>query len=329
MNHTFAFLFLLFSAHLNAQNLIMNGDFEDYWECPDNLTQVERCKFVYNPCVLFAGNFISTSDYFNSCTSDFTTGITIPNVGLGFQYPKSGNGMVGFLAEDNFDEGSIYREYIQVSFYEPLVLGNSYFFEAYFNLANSFGRSLRGLGFYFSESELNNEPDYLFNNFVPQVIDNTTVIADTLSWTKISFEFIADRPYQFLSFGSLKAEDSSSYVSINLSVPNQGFSTYFYVDSVSLTLSKESQPLIPNVFTPNNDGFNDVFKPLIGGCAIKEMVILNRWGNKVANLKFPIEWDGKVTKEEEASEGVYFYIIYYLDSCNEEKQKQGMIHLIR
>jgi gliding motility-associated-like protein len=64
---------------------------------------------------------------------------------------------------------------------------------------------------------------------------------------------------------------------------------------------------IPNVFSPNGDGTNDVF-------AVKGiekdfyLLILNRWGMKVyeANEKW---WNGKTTGENNSPEGTYFYVL--------------------
>jgi len=43
LNHTLLYcLFFLFLSDYSfgQQNLILNGDFEEYWECPDDLTQI-------------------------------------------------------------------------------------------------------------------------------------------------------------------------------------------------------------------------------------------------------------------------------------------------
>ena len=36
---------------------------------------------------------------------------------------------------------------------------------------------------------------------------------------------------------------------------------------------------VPNSFTPNNDGVNDFFKPVVIGVDYYELIITNRWGN--------------------------------------------------
>lgn len=98
---------------------------------------------------------------------------------------------------------------------------------------------------------------------------------------------------------------------------------------------------LPNVFTPNADQYNDLFRPVgypaANPKAIIEsvnMVIFNRWGKVMFETADPeINWDGK-NKENgtECVDGVYFYTceVFYL-SLNEIKQLhlQGSITIIR
>lgn len=68
---------------------------------------------------------------------------------------------------------------------------------------------------------------------------------------------------------------------------------------------------LPNVFTPNNDGYNDKFTPEIPfhGVNKVKMYIYNRWGRKVFETTDPfINWDGKdATSHKLCSDGVYYY----------------------
>ncbi len=60
-------------------------------------------------------------------------------------------------------------------------------------------------------------------------------------------------------------------------------------------VTEELNVFIPNAFTPNGDGYNDVFKPRISGPAVAfyELSILDRNGDEVFSSKDPSEvWDG-------------------------------------
>jgi len=64
---------------------------------------------------------------------------------------------------------------------------------------------------------------------------------------------------------------------------------------------------IPNVFTPNGDGRNDVFEIVgIEQFDRLEITVVNRWGNEVyRNTNYKNEWDG-----QGLNEGTYYYVIF-------------------
>ncbi len=68
--------------------------------------------------------------------------------------------------------------------------------------------------------------------------------------------------------------------------------------------------IVPNVFTPNGDGYNDVFK--IRNSNISEFTfrVFNRWGTQIYETNAPeIAWDGKTTAGSTAPAGTYFYTL--------------------
>ncbi len=87
---------------------------------------------------------------------------------------------------------------------------------------------------------------------------------------------------------------------------------------------------LPNAFTPNGDGLNDIFKP--GSfCAISEydLQIFNRWGQKVfESHNSETGWDGTFSGKKMQS-GVYVYFINYKTSSHLIKTTQGTVTLIR
>ncbi|MDX9906541.1 MAG: gliding motility-associated C-terminal domain-containing protein, partial [Bacteroidales bacterium] len=68
---------------------------------------------------------------------------------------------------------------------------------------------------------------------------------------------------------------------------------------------------LPNVFTPNFDGYNDVFHPFPYTSVERiDVTIFNRWGGMVYETEDPdINWDGKdMNTNADCSDGVYFYV---------------------
>ena len=83
--------------------------------------------------------------------------------------------------------------------------------------------------------------------------------------------------------------------------------------SASITVSAGSGIFIPNIFTPDNDGVNDVFRPLASdrNILIHRFAVFNRWGGVVYSareLRIPNipGWNGRI-KGKDAETGVYVY----------------------
>jgi len=80
--------------------------------------------------------------------------------------------------------------------------------------------------------------------------------------------------------------------------------------------------VIPNIFTPNNDGISDVFfiEGLQPNTAL--LTIYNCWGQLIyKSSNYANDWDGR-----NCSDGVYYYI---LNDTIEDKAYRGSIHIIR
>lgn len=87
---------------------------------------------------------------------------------------------------------------------------------------------------------------------------------------------------------------------------------------------------LPNIFSPNNDGLNDVFTPIsFSGISSAEIIILNRWGNMVYQSKNLLSgWDGK-SGGIDCLEGVYFWKLTYSDIDHNNFSQNGFLNLTR
>ncbi|HTA81858.1 MAG TPA: gliding motility-associated C-terminal domain-containing protein, partial [Bacteroidia bacterium] len=87
---------------------------------------------------------------------------------------------------------------------------------------------------------------------------------------------------------------------------------------------------IPNVFTPNGDGQNDVFHVTAGGIQFYNIEIFDRWGQKVFIADSPnIDWTGRSDSGVEDSDGTYYYIIKATAFDKTSYNFHGYIELIR
>ncbi len=79
---------------------------------------------------------------------------------------------------------------------------------------------------------------------------------------------------------------------------------------------------IPNVFTPNADGINDLFTFKTSGLAQIKCTLFNRWGMEIYEYNAVHSgWDGRTFSDNIAPTGTYFYV---LDAtCNDGSKKEG------
>lgn len=100
-------------------------------------------------------------------------------------------------------------------------------------------------------------------------------------------------------------------------------------DTVSDTVYVIENIYVPNVFTPNGDGVNDVFHITAAGMKDYSIEIFNRWGERVFKSDSPgIDWDGKSTSGVTESDGTYYYIILATDYAGENYKYDGYLQLI-
>jgi gliding motility-associated-like protein len=92
---------------------------------------------------------------------------------------------------------------------------------------------------------------------------------------------------------------------------------------------------LPNVFTPNGDGVNDLWLPQTGFKFVDriDLVVANRWGNVVFTTSDPgIFWTGNNKDGNPLEGGTYVYTIrIYFRTLEGEiaVDRQGMVELIR
>jgi len=101
-----------------------------------------------------------------------------------------------------------------------------------------------------------------------------------------------------------------------------------FVDSVTVFVI----PYIPNAFTPNRDGLNDLFR-MVGippeNITEFHFQIFNRWGEVVFSTRDIEEsWDG-TSAGRECPEGVYVWAVYYKENNRHTVTNKGTIQLIR
>ncbi len=104
------------------------------------------------------------------------------------------------------------------------------------------------------------------------------------------------------------------------------------IEVVTIRLEDTDCSIIPNIFTPNGDGVNDVFRiPCIatGLYPSNSVIIYNQWGDKVFEASpYNNDWKGTLNGQDgkDLPDGVYYYI--FRPSPSEPVQK-GFIQIHR
>lgn len=313
--HTIILLFIVVS--LKAQeNLVLNGSFEEYYSCPVsndlNNGQLELAKGWWKPTA-------GTSDYFNRCN----TGVVgVPDNFWGYQEAYDGDGYIGLVPIGWYKENMQITalEYIQTKLTQSLIPCGNYHFSMYVSCADYSQYSIGKLGVCITKDSINNPSSYLLEA-VPQIIYNNAPISDTVNWVKIEGNFESVGGEQFLTIGYF-FDDLTNDTTFIQSFPEIiDCAAYYYIDSVELKLIHpifNCEIIIPNVYTPNNDGINDVwgFSSNVEG----ELHILDRWGNILFNQKgTKFQWECA-----NCTDGVYYYKF-----GTSQNIKTGFIQLIR
>lgn len=313
MNKLAFIIALLFAIPIIAQeNLLINGDFEEYVACPENETyHLEPPPLEIEQCIGWKSPTYGTSDYLNSCSSNW--GVSTPVNFLGYQKPLTGNGYLGALFYSNTGgtgldgyTGSMWWEYVQGVFKTELIKDNIYNIVFYISIGDGSDYAIKEFGAYISK-----EPISSINTanltVIPQLVfTNETYFKDTSSWIKIEGLYRADGGEKYITIGNFKSNIETDTINIQ-KLEIQSFISYFYIDGAKIYDVSIEQP-ISNVFSPNNDGVNDYWHlPNLPGYKV---TIYNRWGNHIINSELiDFKWNGKNNNDVLCSEGTYFYVI--------------------
>jgi gliding motility-associated-like protein len=199
-------------------------------------------------------------------------------------------------------------------------------------------------------------------SLAPDAFCNQTTFTNNLSWTypaqnaqggncdpniveyKIYYARYQDDELTYLtSVLPPPTPPATSYAHTNLS----SFAGCYYVTAVN-RFGNESAPSnivckdncpqfsLPNVFTPNNDGKNDVFRPLNcpGFVETVEFRVFNRWGTKVfETTDVGINWNGKNSAGQDLPSGQYYYeVVVRFESVQRSSEPlvlKGWVQLLR
>ena len=105
---------------------------------------------------------------------------------------------------------------------------------------------------------------------------------------------------------------------------NENDSLQAYSNTISLVQS--AVIWIPNAYSPNADGLNDIWSVYIDFVKSIDIQIYNRWGQLVFETTDATEkWQAHHNEED----GLYYYLIVYKDLMGKDHYLKGPIYLLR
>ena len=225
---------LLMALGGRAQNLVPNGSFEEYTECPTS--------FGYWANVLgWISPFTASADYFNACTQNLAC--SVPFNDFGYQAASDGQAYMGVCTYVNM---GMFREVIATELIEPLQPG----FPVYCsykvspggfgsNAGNSATWSAKGPDLNFFTQLPETSQPWLFSGWAAYLFPNSAAIEmlgplnDTSAWTTVSGVYVPDSAYTWMAIMNFYEND----LSLPVVQDPTGISdvAYAYIDDVCVS----------------------------------------------------------------------------------------------
>jgi len=294
---------------------------------------------------------LSSPDFFHI---DGTLGGDLPETPVAMVSPYEGRGIAGLAVIKRNGAGQpLSREYLVQSFAQPLIVGQHYRLSFAFTngepISTSWsGLSVNGLGVALSTEQP--------SQFGDGVLDLPPVFAFSYArydedWSEVSVTFQADAPHQFMTVGVFLPDDD---VEAAISSGENPSLAYYFFDAFELdpvpppgdpspsqdqVKGPEPTPgydeaefgtFVPNAFSPNGDGLNDVFSPRVGSILPVSFKVYSRWGGLVADLDpgQPV-WDGKDANGHLLEPGMYIWMLEWpRNTPKEVRNQQGAVLLL-
>lgn len=339
-----------FTVCFFAEAQVPNGGFEDMTALPSTTGQWSLAEFWFN-----ANSNLANPDLFHT---NGGMGGDLPETPIALVDPFEGSAVMGIVATGV--KGTDFREYLSVPLEEPLVIGQKY--TVSFHYCNGYitqvsqaglGTSDFGVAFTSSPPQQSGTSPMSLN---PQFKHQGPLFSR--EWDNITFSFVADQAHEYMTIGVFGDDTDKDIVVFDNSNPQLA---YYFLDDFSIMEvetsdivasndnprfedhSEEQTPepafeespfFIPNAFTPNGDGDNDVFAPVVADLSNYEFCIFSRWGELIFKTTAEGEgWSGHSVNGAMVDVGMYVWELSYTrtneDGKTVRKSHRGTVNLIR
>lgn len=261
--HLLILAIILFSAYSTVwgqdrKNLIIDGSFEDYQDCPEDFGSVRIGSLKY----WRASPPDCTPDYFNECSQNFAPS----NNPCGKLKAQDGKAYVGLIVRvgespvQSTDE-LFYREHIQARLAEPLKHRNRYIFTMYVSLSEYSTYAMSKIGVLLTPTPILANDKF---QAIPQI--ETPFIDKKNTWVKITDTIVAEGGEAYLTLGEFSSFAKKDVRKIDEKPENKHIFSYhrayYFFDNLSLVwLDALAEPVLAPAPMPP---FKDTTKVFTG-----------------------------------------------------------------
>jgi len=213
-----------------GQNLVPNGSFEEYTQCPEFFGYAQYATGWLNL-------HTSSADYFNRCQENLVVGV--PYNTCGYQEPVDGDGYIGLAT--TFPGLGWYREIVGIALSEPLQTGVPVCLSFQMALggfgswdAGSAMFTSKGVGMRFFNEFPADWTAYLYPNAA--ALHMAVVPTDTASWYWVSGVYVPDSNYAYLAIGNFFADSLSSILPLDSTGYGTAGISYAFIDDVRVSM---------------------------------------------------------------------------------------------
>jgi len=329
----------------NATSQLLRNDFELCQGIPNQLGQWFLVNGLLNPST--GDQALANPDFFHTAAN---AEADLPETAYAIVSPKNGQGVVGLHVADNTDTPK--QEYLCFELSENLVVGRSYHLQ--FSWTNGkktavspSGLSVSNLGVFCSDQfPTQIGADAIVEN--AQFVFENSLYSE--EWREANISFVATEASKFITIGVFGETDVKSLLKSQVAGAQVA---YYFFDAVRFWEINENHIMrvpwisdgmpvpihnviegketvyVPNSFTPNDDGKNDVFMEMQEGVLGWNLELYNRWGEVIFQSQdATIGWDGKY-QGSIMEEDIYYWQLTYLNPDGDAKKCTGNVFLIR
>lgn len=252
----FSLILVSASQPLPAQNLVLNGSFEDYITCPGSYSR-NPSEFRVNS---WRALTLGSPDYFNTCNEGDAG---VPYNWAGVSDAADGYGYVGIYTY--MHQPKEYREYLHTKLVEGLIKDSLYQIEFRYKLSSYSKYATDRIGVLLSDSlavarhdrPLNIGPGVL-------IMKDSALTLETGSWEVARAQYRAKGNERFLTIGNFASNEETRTYYIRfrpVAEPMLEHSAYYYIDGVVVKpmFGPDTQTETFPVFTGDDAELNTIY----------------------------------------------------------------------